>query len=105
LVSEQEILNEVKTQSPQDACVRLIEMAKERGGYDNITVMILPLSGILKENPSIKHRAFTKVEELELKPKVRRRLSPMAKVVISVMSFLVGVVLAILIAMTVGVVG
>jgi hypothetical protein len=67
--------------------------------------MILPLSGVLKENPSIKHRSFTKIEEIEAKPKVRRRLSLMAKVVISVMSFLVGIVLAILIAMAVGVVG
>ncbi|OVE80336.1 hypothetical protein BVY02_00475 [bacterium J17] len=49
LVSETEIASAVSTNSPQEACVQLVELAKERGGFDNITLAILPLEGQLHE--------------------------------------------------------
>ncbi|MCB0321455.1 MAG: hypothetical protein KDD60_11065, partial [Bdellovibrionales bacterium] len=53
LVNEGEIASAVSTSTPSKACVKLVELAKERGGYDNITVVIVPLNGQLrKESPA-----------------------------------------------------
>ncbi len=41
LVTEQEILYEVMYGDNSDCCSRLIDIANERGGYDNITVVLL----------------------------------------------------------------
>lgn len=50
LVSDNEIAGIVSRYSPQESCVKLVELAKERGGYDNITVSILPLQGELRKD-------------------------------------------------------
>ena len=47
-VSEAEVATLVTDESPQSACVKLVELAKARGGYDNISVAIVPLGGVLK---------------------------------------------------------
>ena len=49
LVSDQEIADQVWNNSPQDACVNLVELARARGGFDNITLTVLPMGGILKD--------------------------------------------------------
>ena len=54
LVSDSEIAEIVTKSSPQEACVQLIEVAKQRGGYDNITLAVLPLGGQLREESSQK---------------------------------------------------
>ena len=41
LVEDKEINEAVRDSFPQDACSRLVALAKERGGYDNITVGIV----------------------------------------------------------------
>jgi protein phosphatase len=41
LVNDQELLAVAATDSPADACKTLVEMAKARGGFDNITLQIL----------------------------------------------------------------
>lgn len=52
LLSDQEIAEAVSRMSPQESCVHLVETAKDRGGYDNITLAVLPLGGQLREeNP------------------------------------------------------
>jgi protein phosphatase len=48
MVDDGEIASLVSELSPQEACGRMVEMANERGGYDNITVAIIPLSGQLR---------------------------------------------------------
>ena len=50
-VTDEEIANELSASTPQRACVNLVEMAKSRGGYDNITVAIVPLDGQLRSEP------------------------------------------------------
>jgi PPM family protein phosphatase len=45
LVTDEEILSAVAEAPPQSACHSLVELAKERGGPDNITLMILRLQG------------------------------------------------------------
>lgn len=52
LVSDEEISAITNQFSPQEACVKMVELARERGGYDNITLAILPLDGKLSEEPS-----------------------------------------------------
>lgn len=49
LVSDAEISKIISSRSPQESCIELVELAKERGGYDNITVTILPLGGQLRD--------------------------------------------------------
>ncbi len=51
LVAEMEIAHAVATNSPQAACVKLVELAKARGGYDNITLSVIPLAGQLRVAP------------------------------------------------------
>ena len=36
---------------PQKACIHLVDLAKRRGGFDNITVTVVPLDGHLKKEP------------------------------------------------------
>ena len=43
LVNDQELLASASTQAPAEACKELVRMAKERGGFDNITVQILKI--------------------------------------------------------------
>ena len=49
LVSDEEIAEAVRTLAPDIACKTLIELANSRGGYDNITVSIVPLQGALSD--------------------------------------------------------
>jgi len=41
LVSDEELLEIVKEKSPKEACEKLIQLANNRGGHDNITIQIL----------------------------------------------------------------
>jgi prepilin-type processing-associated H-X9-DG protein len=43
LVSDQELLTTASTQAPAEACKELVRLAKERGGFDNITLQILKI--------------------------------------------------------------
>ncbi len=60
LVSDTEIADMVSKHSPQEACVQLIELSKSRGGFDNITLAVLPLGGQLREESSRKEPAAKK---------------------------------------------
>jgi serine/threonine protein phosphatase PrpC len=44
LVGDQELARVAKADSPTEACLRLVGMALERGGPDNITVLVLRVS-------------------------------------------------------------
>jgi PPM family protein phosphatase len=50
-VSDGEMAVAVSQNTPQRACVSLVETAKVRGGFDNITLAVIPLGGQLKETP------------------------------------------------------
>jgi protein phosphatase len=51
LVTDEELAHVVNNSSPRDACVTLVETAKQRGGHDNITVQILKLNGTAPQRP------------------------------------------------------
>lgn len=59
LISEGEIANFVSAASPQRACVKMVELAKSRGGFDNISVAIIPLSGQMRQEPPIGYSSGT----------------------------------------------
>lgn len=48
-VTDEQIAEIASQFSPQEACVKLVELAKSGGGYDNITLAVLPLGGQLRE--------------------------------------------------------
>jgi PPM family protein phosphatase len=45
LVSDEEMLALSSRNPPREACRELVEMAKARGGFDNITIQILRFDG------------------------------------------------------------
>jgi PPM family protein phosphatase len=53
LVADEEMARMLNAYSPRDACVALVEMAKQRGGHDNITVQILKLEGAAPQRPDL----------------------------------------------------
>ncbi|MGH9494714.1 MAG: Stp1/IreP family PP2C-type Ser/Thr phosphatase [Candidatus Sulfotelmatobacter sp.] len=44
LINEQNLLQTVQENSPSDACPKLVQMALDRGGPDNITLLVLRVS-------------------------------------------------------------
>lgn len=47
MVGESEIAELVTERTPEQACSALVDLAKERGGFDNITLAVIPLGGQL----------------------------------------------------------
>ena len=56
LVGEGELATVITQNSPQSACTKLVEMAKARGGYDNISLAILPIEGQLRPEPPMGYK-------------------------------------------------
>jgi PPM family protein phosphatase len=50
-LSDDEIAQTVTECIPQRACVKLVELAKSRGGYDNITLAVIPVGGQIRQEP------------------------------------------------------
>ncbi|MFC1858934.1 protein phosphatase 2C domain-containing protein [Thermodesulfobacteriota bacterium] len=53
LVSPEEILEVVNEKRTEEACQTLVDMANERGGHDNITVIVLKVKDIAKKRRGI----------------------------------------------------
>jgi protein phosphatase len=49
LVAEHEILSIVTSRLPREACEEMVGLANSRGGFDNITVSVIPLHGRLRD--------------------------------------------------------
>ena len=76
-VSDGEMANIISRETPQQSCVSLVELAKERGGFDNITLAIVPLGGQLKEEPP---QGFDAREHrMKMAAKTRQGSAPGAK--------------------------
>jgi len=65
LVDDTEIAEKVSAYEPQEACLQLIELAKARGGYDNITVAIIPINGELRSQAPPTFNAKKNLEKLQ----------------------------------------
>jgi serine/threonine protein phosphatase PrpC len=75
LVSEGEIAATVCYNSPQTACVKLVELAKARGGFDNITVAVIPLTGQMRKTapPNYREKPGRSEDDDEMQASVPRR--------------------------------
>lgn len=83
LIPDEEIAEIVSRYSPQESCVRLVEMAKDRGGYDNITITILPLGGQLRdERPEGARPANVEQKKVSQPNRPQSRLSPIKRIVL-----------------------
>lgn len=51
LVNDSEIATIVASLAPSEACEKLIKLARERGGFDNITALIVPVGGVVRSDP------------------------------------------------------
>ncbi len=81
-VADVEIARIVSAQSPQAACVQLVELAKSRGGFDNITVAIVPLTGHLKREAPIGYE--DRKVAIKNNKRVPEQRSPMGKTLLLV---------------------
>jgi PPM family protein phosphatase len=45
LVDDEEMLAATTENSPRDACRKLVDLAKQRGGHDNITIQVIRIEG------------------------------------------------------------
>jgi len=45
LVDDEEMLAATTKDSPRDACRKLVDLAKQRGGPDNITIQLMRIEG------------------------------------------------------------
>lgn len=108
LVSDSEIADIVINNVPQESCMKLIDLAKRRGGFDNITVTILPLGGQLREEPPEK-----KVEPSEddqskkMRPQVsvtkgkpKKSMSVGKRLLLMLALFILGGVISLLVLLT-----
>ena len=62
-VSDDEIRRYVSTGDAQSSCSELVELAVQRGGYDNITVVVVRLKG---EGTSVEDRADTELPATDI---------------------------------------
>jgi protein phosphatase len=66
MVHEQEIFTVVTSLRPHEACTELIKLANGRGGFDNITLSIVPLHGHLRveESPTSESERMSRVRSV-----------------------------------------
>lgn len=62
-IEDNEIRDIAISRNAADACDTLITMAKERGGYDNITVAIVGLGAVVQESPNTRATRELEVQE------------------------------------------
>jgi PPM family protein phosphatase len=75
LVNDDEIASIVCKNTPQRACIELVDIARSRGGFDNITLAIVPLEGQLRnERPAV-----TENKEIPVKKSTARVQQPKIK--------------------------
>lgn len=102
LVSDEEIFEIVLNSSPQHACTTLVDLARERGGYDNITVAIVPLQGVLHGEPAVPTRASPgrqnsmRIGSDEVAPRKRKPLTKAQVIVLIMMVSVISVTMTLI---------
>jgi len=94
LVSDEEIASSVSTLQSEEACAHLVELARNRGGFDNITIAIFPLDGELKsEMPDVPRPQFVSLRALERSRKEVQELPLANRLVIMFILAMIGSVM------------
>ena len=101
LVNDAEMSQILSQHSAKRACVQLVDLARNRGGYDNITAAIVPLNGQLKNEPPLGYRPPKVAQSARAPDSTGTQTNPLRMVV------LVGVLclLAFLLTVLLGIVG
>ncbi len=71
-VSDKELARAVTEDTPRRACVKLVELAKARGGYDNITMAVIPIGGQLRQEPPAGYDELRAMRMRRSSPRIRR---------------------------------
>lgn len=67
MVAEDEIFSLVSSLAPRESCEELVKLANARGGFDNITVSVIPLNGHLRDVVSPTRGKEVKTRERAIK--------------------------------------
>ncbi len=69
LVDGEELASIIRNAPPKEACAEAVQLAKERGGFDNITLAIIPLAGSLQHSApkNYKPREYVEPEPIVFK--------------------------------------
>jgi len=105
LVSEGEMADVLAQNTPQRACVKFVEIARARGGFDNISVAVIPLAGQLRQEApegyarasQARRRASTREREAEPPVGIVRTI-----IVVAVLSGLAALLTVIAMAFSLG---
>jgi PPM family protein phosphatase len=65
-VEDDEIAEMVSQMPAHESCTALVDLAKERGGYDNITVAVIPIGGQLKDSAPSGYDEDAALEKLKV---------------------------------------
>lgn len=99
LVDDNEIGDIVSENTPAEACALLTELANERGGIDNITIMIIPLPGKLGEEKPDVPVPRRRRKNVGSRRSGQPHVSLGRQVIINTVLFISGVVIAFIIAL------
>ena len=80
-VTKEEILNVVINNSPEDSCCKLIDLANERGGKDNVTVIVI----------NIGQNNFTKKTPVTISHKKKKYILPILIIIFSLIIIATGI--------------
>ena len=97
LVSDNEMSDIIEHFSPQEACSKLVELARSRGGYDNITLVILPLGGRLKDVPPTNYKPKKPSRDQKISRQVPKiRFTKRQKIALALFSVTAGLVVSVI---------
>ncbi|MGA1191451.1 MAG: PP2C family protein-serine/threonine phosphatase [Bdellovibrionota bacterium] len=103
LVEDGEIASLVASCAPSEACEQLVALAKERGGFDNITLVVIPLSGELSSQPPSGYSSERMLQKLQKASErtvaIRMRAIVQSVVVIGILSLIAALTAGIAIAL------
>ncbi|MCC6931925.1 MAG: serine/threonine-protein phosphatase [Deltaproteobacteria bacterium] len=99
LVDDDEIAEICTTYQSQESCIRLTELAKSHGGYDNITVAIIPIPGELREEKPTQKVAKAKTVRKPTYSVARRRLSPEKRIGLIIFMIALGILIGLPLAL------
>ncbi|MCX7952909.1 MAG: protein phosphatase 2C domain-containing protein [Deltaproteobacteria bacterium] len=68
MLTEKELADIVRSHSPQTAVVKLVELVKNRGGFDNITVAVIPIPGRVSLEDSVMKLSDRRSKFINLSP-------------------------------------
>ncbi len=97
LITDEELYDIAYNEPPQEACITAVELARDRGGFDNITLAVIPLAGELIDydpNQSFSNntRKLPAIESRTREKKSKKSLTQGQKLIIVAMLALMSLI-------------